>query len=209
MISRRCSAPIATRLTRPKFGAGFRNGRTAKENLQNRPASVAEFQIAIDWAAAEGWKPGHYDLAAFHAADPDGFLIGFLGDDPVSSISVVRYGDAYGFLGFYTVHPDHCGTGAGIATWCAGMNHLSGRCVGLDGVVDQQGNYRKSGFVLVGRNVRHTGIPVPGDVACISLRPSVADDLDRIVGLDRRYFPADRSGFITVWVLPRDPSTRR
>lgn len=138
------------------------------ENLQIRPASVAEFQTAIDWAAAESWNPVHDDLAAFHAADPDGFLMGFLDDDPVSSISVVRYRDAYGFLGFYIVHPDHRGTGAGIATWRAGMNHLSGRCVGLDGVVDQQGNYRKSGFVLAGRNVRYTGIPVPGDVAGIS-----------------------------------------
>lgn len=135
--------------------------------------------------------------------------MGFLGDDPVSSISVVRYGDAYGFLGFYILHPDHRGTGAGIATWRAGTNHLSGRYVELEGVVDQQGNYRKSGFVLAGRNVRYTGIPVPGDVAGISLRPPVGDDLDRIVTLDPRYFPADRSGFITEWVLPRDPSTRR
>ena len=46
-------------------------------------------------------------------------------------------------------------------------------------------------------------------MAGISLRPPGADDLDRIVALDRRHFPADRSGFVREWVLPRDPATRR
>src|SRR5690606_7258828 len=124
-----------------------------------RSGSAAEFAVAVEWAAAEGWNPGLDDLAAFHGTDPYGFFMGWIGSKPVSSISVVRYGATFGFLGFYIVHVDHRGTGAGLATWNHGMAYLQGRTVGLDGVVSQQANYRKCGFVLAGRNVRHSGVP--------------------------------------------------
>ena len=32
--------------------------------------------------------------------------MGWLGDEPVACISVVAYGDAYGFLGFYICRPE-------------------------------------------------------------------------------------------------------
>lgn len=178
-------------------------------DLQIRAATEAEFQTAIDWAAAEGWNPGLDDLAAFHAADPTGFLMGFMDGEPVSSISVVRYGTDYGFLGFYIVRADRRGTGAGIATWNAGMAYLSGRTVGLDGVVDQQDNYRKSGFVLAGRNVRYTGVPLIGDAAETEIRPPTTGDLDAIAAYDRRYFQSDRSAFIREWVVPAENGTNR
>ena len=59
-----------------------------------------ELAIAIDWAANEGWNPGLYDLDSFFKADPNGFLMAFIGDVPVACISVVKYGVSFGFLGF-------------------------------------------------------------------------------------------------------------
>jgi hypothetical protein len=64
-----------------------------------RPATRAELDRIIDWAATEDWNPGLADADAFWAADPEGFLIGLLGEEPVSTISVVRYDDSFGFLG--------------------------------------------------------------------------------------------------------------
>ena len=122
-----------------------------------RPATRAELVRLIDWAAAEGWNPGLDDAEAFRAADPEGFLIGLLEDEPVAGISVVRYGDDFGFLGLYIVRPEHRGKGYGWAIWQGGMVRLQGRNVGLDGVVAQQDNYRRSGFVLAHRNVRYAG----------------------------------------------------
>ena len=58
-----------------------------------------DLDLAIEWAAAEGWNPGLDDAECFRAADPAGFLMGRLGGEPVVSISVVRYGDTFG-----TVH---------------------------------------------------------------------------------------------------------
>jgi len=182
----------------------------AMSQLDVRQASAADFAVAIEWAAAEGWNPGLDDLAAFHGADPQGFLIGRLGNEPVSSISVVRYGKDFGVLGFYIVHPDHRGKGAGIATWNAGMAHLEGRVVGLDGVVDQQDNYRKSGFVYAGRNVRHAGRPTtgPGGEECPGIRSVTADDLPALLAFDRPFFAASRESFIVAWVTP-DPGIQR
>ena len=85
--------------------------------LYIKQASRAEFATAVEWAASEGWNPGIDDLDAFYGADPSGFLMGYIDDKPVSSISVVRYGEDFGFLGFYIVDPRYRSSGIGIKTW--------------------------------------------------------------------------------------------
>ncbi len=176
------------------------------------PATKSEFAHAIDWAAREGWNPGIGDLDAFYPSDPQGFLIGWSDGEPVSSISVVRYGGGFGFLGFYMVTPDMRELGIGLATWNAGMEHLGDRVIGLDGVVAQQHNYRKSGFVLYGRNIRHTGVPRHGGgtmepgVSVVSLG---AEILEPVVAYDAMHFPGDRSQFIREWVHPTTEASGR
>src|SRR5262245_25962649 len=108
----------------------------------------AEVDLALDWAAREGWNPGLHDAESFYATDPTGFLVGVLDGTPIATISVVKYEESFAFLGCYIVHPDFRGRGFGCRIWEAGMLSLNGRCVGLDGVVAQQPNYRKSGFEL-------------------------------------------------------------
>lgn len=160
----------------------------------------AELDLAIDWAAQEGWNPGLSDAACFHAADPDGFLLGLLDGEPIASISVVRYGPQYGFLGFYIVREPFRGSGCGLAIWRAGMAQLGDRVVGLDGVPAQQQNYGKSGFVLAHRNVRFGGIvaldaAVPRDVIdlCQVSFPEIA-------AYDARLSPAPREVFLRPWL---------
>ncbi len=113
----------------------------------------------VEWAAQEGWNPGLTDADCFYAADPAGFLVGRLGDEPIGCISVVRYEPAFAFLGFYIVKPEQRGRGHGFRLWQAGMARLNDRVVGLDGVIAQQENYKKSGFVLAHRNIRFGGVP--------------------------------------------------
>lgn len=181
--------------------------------LELRCASAADFATAIGWAAAEGWNPGLDDLAAFHGTDPKGFFMGWLDDQPVSSISVVRYGDGFGFLGFYIVHPDHRGKGYGWPTWRHGMAYLEGATVGLDGVVAQQENYRKSGFQPAGRNVRHGGVPLLAGASAktaakAKIRPVTAADMDAVVAYDSAFFAGPRERFTRAWALP-PAGTRR
>ena len=110
---------------------------------------------ALDWAREEGWNPGLEDAAAFHAADPTGFLMGTLDGDPVSSISVVKYGEDFAFLGLYICRPDLRGRGYGMRVWRAGMEHAGDRVVGLDGVPAQQ-------VALAGR-LRRTDLAIARD----------------------------------------------
>lgn len=74
-------------------------------------ATLADLARMVDWAALEGWNPGLADAPVFLATDPGGFLIGRLGPDPVSAISVVAYGSGFGFLGFYICRPEFRGKG--------------------------------------------------------------------------------------------------
>jgi hypothetical protein len=159
-----------------------------------------EIGIAVEWAAAEGWNPGVHDAPCFHAADPSGFLIGLLGDEPVATISVVKYASAFGFLGFYIVKPDWRGQGHGLAIWNAGMASLAGRNVGLDGVIAQQDNYRKSGFALAWRNVRHEGLGGGQVEADPRIVPLSTLPFDVVRACDAPFFPADRSAFLRCWI---------
>jgi len=118
--------------------------------LQIRSMPLEEIDLALDWAAAEGWNPGLQDAVPFRAADPEGFLIGQIDDTPVAIISAVRYAESFGFIGFYIVHPAWRGQGHGWAIWQAAMARLAGRTIGLDGVPAQQDNYRRSGFEPAG-----------------------------------------------------------
>ena len=71
--------------------------------------------------------------------------------------------DRFAFLGFYIVRPELRGRGFGLRLWQAGLAHAGSRAVGLDGVVAQQDNYRKSGFKLAYRSIRYGGVPTrPG-----------------------------------------------
>ncbi len=169
--------------------------------LDIRPASRDDLAIMTEWAAAEGWNPGHHDADAFHPTDPEGFLIGWQGDQPVSCISVVSYDDTYGFLGFYIAHPEHRGQGHGLATWQAGIARLGDRTIGLDGVVDQQPNYERSGFVLAERNVRYGGIPTVGPAGDHPL-VELTDLSPALAAYDAAMVPAPREAFLRHWVNP-------
>lgn len=163
--------------------------------------SADDVQRMAQWADAEGWNPGKTDAHAFFAADPGGFLIGRLDGEPQACISVVKYGAGFGFLGFYIARPAIRGKGYGIQLWRAGMERLGGRNVGLDGVVAQQTNYKKSGFRLAWNNVRHEGAPpamsVPAGVTLVDARRIA---FDRLAAYDRKFFPEARDAFLASWI---------
>lgn len=166
-------------------------------------ASAADIGLMADWAAAEGWNPGRTDAAAFFAADPQGFLIGRLDGDPAACVSAVRYGTDFGFLGFYITRPELRGQGYGMRLWHAAMERLAGRNVGLDGVVAQQGNYRKSGFRSAWNNIRYEGTPVAGDTEPppdVTLVDARTLPFGHVAAYDRRFFPAPRDGFLAAWI---------
>ena len=171
-----------------------------KGNYAIRTMTRPEVDLAVDWAAAEGWNPGLSDADCFYAADPDGFLIGLLGDQPVATLSAVKYGDFFGFIGFYIVRPEDRGRGCGIRIWNAGLARLEGRTMGLDGVVDQQVNYQKTGFSLAYRNIRYQGIGGGLFPAAPGIVPLATLPFGEICAYDKPFFPDDRVRFLKCWI---------
>jgi hypothetical protein len=163
-----------------------------------RRMTRGEADLIRGWAAAEGWNPGVYDAGCFYAADPEGFFLGELAGETVACLSCVAYDDAFGFLGQYIVRPGFRGRGYGLAVWRAGMAHLGGRNVGLDGVLAQVGNYERSGFAFAHHHIRFQGEgggPTPAGVVRLSEVP-----FEDVLAYDRRCFPAPRPGFLRGWV---------
>lgn len=160
----------------------------------------AEVDIAVAWAAKEGWNPGLHDADCFFSADPKGFLVGVLDGEPIATISVVQYGMSFGFLGFYIVKPEYRGQGYGIRIWNAGLKYLEGRIIGLDGVVAQQENYKKSGFKLAYRNVRFEGaagghFSENSEIVNLATLP-----FESVASYDKPFFPGDRIRFLKSWI---------
>ncbi|KWT94956.1 GNAT family N-acetyltransferase [Candidatus Magnetominusculus xianensis] len=169
-----------------------------QSDLIIRTMTKDEFGIATSWSSAEGWNPGNYDAAPFYGADSNGFFLGLIDNEPVGCISAVRYGREFGFIGFYIVHPEFRGNGYGLRLWHHAMDYLGERNVGLDGVLAQQENYRKSGFTLAYRNIRFEGlgtggIKMPSNVVSLSTIP-----LEAVSDYD--VFPAPRPHFLNLWI---------
>jgi GNAT superfamily N-acetyltransferase len=170
------------------------------ERLEIRQMRRDELDMALDWAAAEGWNPGLHDADCFHAADPGGFLLGLVGGEPVASIFAVQYGASFAFVGGYIVTPAFRGRGHGMALWNAAMARLAGRNVGLDGVVAQQANYARSGFRLAHQNIRFEGAGGGWPVEMGHIVPLASLSLDEVCRYDRDCFPDERTDFLRCWI---------
>jgi GNAT superfamily N-acetyltransferase len=172
-------------------------------SLLIRPMTRVELGMGIEWAAQEGWNPGLHDADTFHATDPGGFLGAWLDGEPVGMVSAVHYGAGFGFLGFYIVRPPFRGQGHGIALWRAAMQRFNDRVVGLDGVVAQQDNYRKSGFELAWNNVRYEGAARAREQTGSPVVPLNEFALQHVLDYDAAFFAGDRRTFTRHWVAQR------
>jgi hypothetical protein len=157
-----------------------------------------EVGLIREWSDAERWNPGTHDGPAFFAQDPDGFFLGELAGEPIACISCVRYGEQFGFFGQFIVHPKYRGLGYGLLIGRAGLAHLAGRCVGLDGVLNRVSRYERYGFRSSHFHVRFAGTGGGN-------RPDGLVNLDEVpfaqlVEYDAQCFPSRREVFLREWL---------
>lgn len=179
---------------------GIHHERLEMSELQIRNLRPDEIALAVDWAAAEGWNPGLADAACFAIPDAQGFFVGEIDGEPVATVSCINYDDRFAFLGFYIVRERFRGAGHGLRIWNAAIAHAGARVIGLDGVVAQQDNYKRSGFQLAYANIRYGGV-----VAAPPRSPAGVVGLDKIPFAiveadDATVFPAARSAFLRAWI---------
>jgi GNAT superfamily N-acetyltransferase len=161
-----------------------------------------EVELAIEWAAAEGWNPGLNDGECFYTADPQGFFIAERDGEALGCVSAVAYDERFAFAGFYMVRRDQRGRGIGRLLVREATAYLGERTVGNDAVVAQQETYKRYGFVPAYRNIRCRGIApaaaarAPGIVALDSV------PFAQLLAYDRELFPAPRPAFLNCWIAP-------
>ncbi len=177
--------------------------------VRYRQATRAELDLAVSWAAAEGWNPGLGDADAFWAADPDGFACAERDDGVVIATgSIVAYGDAFGFMGFFIVRPELRGKGIGRAFWHWRRDTLltrlrPGAALGMDGVFAMQPFYARGGFRFSHRNLRMAGTGAPASGAPDSrLVPLANLPFSDVAAYDLRHFGFARDTFLRRWIAP-------
>jgi GNAT superfamily N-acetyltransferase len=167
-----------------------------------RQMTREEADIAIGWAADEGWNPGLHDADAFYQTDPSGFFAVEADKHMIGCVSLVRYGEDFMFGGLYIVHPDYRNHGIGHAVLDFVRKFSEGYNFGIDGVFAMQPVYQKSGFKFAYRNVRFEGIG--GGIVDKSLTPLREVPFPRILAYDSQFFPAVREGFLKHFLYQPD-----
>jgi GNAT superfamily N-acetyltransferase len=113
--------------------------------------SLSHVEVAIDWAAAEGWNPGLHDAQCFFAIDPRGFYMAMLDERMIASGAVPIYDAEFAFIGLYIVAPEFRGQGYGLALTKFMLAYAGNRNVGLDVMAER---YARLGFRTAHRSVR-------------------------------------------------------
>lgn len=127
-----------------------------------KKATPEEWQAsAMTWGAQLQWNVGQHDCKTFMEQDPDGFFVGLVRnndgtEETVGSVCGVKYGEDMGFIGLYIVQQEYRKKGYGLELFQTAMKHLEGRNIGLDAVVEQIHNYKRSGFHETHWNVRYS-----------------------------------------------------
>ncbi|MDB6081626.1 MAG: gCN5-related N-acetyltransferase [Chlamydiia bacterium] len=169
------------------------------KNFVIRQASLNDMDFILELAEQEGWNPGLHDAASFFTADPHGFFIGELEGKKIGSISAVAYDEYFGFLGLYIVLPEYRGQGFGMQLWKRALAYLGERTVGLDGVVAQQENYKRSHFVLAYKNSRYQA-PIHSFSTSSTLVDLTDVPFHILVEYDEAIFGFSRVAFLKSWI---------
>ena len=171
-----------------------------------RQASREELDLAVEWAARQGWNPGREDAEIFWETDPEGFVCVERDGEVIGTGSIVSYGN-FGFMGFFIVREDLRGQGIGAPFWHWRKQRLQerlepGSAIGMDGVFEMQPFYAKGGFEFTHRNIRMAGVGAEKPIESVELCPLSEVPYEAVAELDRRCFGFERDRFLQRWIAP-------
>ena len=165
-----------------------------------RKATGKEVGAMVEWAAKEGWNPGIYDAKCFYTHDPNGFFVSVLGNQIIATVSAVKYGKNYGFMGFYIVKPKYRKKGYGMKLFQKAWDYLGNRNKGGDGVLENLKKYARIGFKLAHYNARYQGF----GTGSRKLGPNIENlrniDFRKVAKYDDSVFGFKRHAFLKCWI---------
>lgn len=173
-------------------------------NLILRNMTRPELDIAVEWAAKEGWNPGLDDAEVFWQNDPEGFITLEIEGKIAGSGSIVSYKGTFGYMGFFIVKPEFRSKGLGTKLWFYRRDTLlkrlkKGAAIGMDGVFAMQNFYAKGGFKITHRDLRMETVAEKSMVSN-SVSEINDNDFENIQILDKECFGFDRTTFLKGWL---------
>ena len=164
-----------------------------------RSMTRKDLDLAVEWAAAEGWNPGLHDADSFFVTDPEVFFMAWLGAEPVGCISAVAYDEHFGFIGFFIVKPAYRGHRVGPELGATAIRYLGARNIGQDGVEAKIKDYEHFGFKLAYNNIRFEGVSSPANPSA-ALIPINQVPFEQLAAFDDTCFPVPRRTFLSAWL---------
>src|SRR5574343_555818 len=89
-------------------------GDLCMDTVRFRTMKREEADLAVAWAAREGWNPGLHDAECFWPVDPEGFFCAEANGTIVATIAVVNYNEQFSFAGLFIVDPAYRAHGIGM-----------------------------------------------------------------------------------------------
>ena len=163
-----------------------------------------ELDIAVEWAAKEGWNPGLHDADVFWDTDSEGFIALEKDGEMIGSISGVSYDGNLGFGGFFILKPEYRNQKLGTELANYFVKTLSSRlkkgaAIGIDGVFNMQPTYAKWGFVFSHRNLRMESVAVKHEYND-KIQEIAQDDFEQVNNFDKQCFGFNRATFLKGWL---------
>jgi len=165
-----------------------------------RKMNKSELQLAVDWAAREGWNPGLHDAELFYHGDPAGFFAGEIDGRVVAVGSAVCYDEYFAFCGLYIVDPAFRGRGLGLALTRARLAYCGDRNVGIDGVLENVKIYQRVGYKPFHMNHRFQIEASQQDFDGRRIEQISEAHMAEVMKYERQCFPASRETFLRHWI---------
>lgn len=164
----------------------------------------SEVDVLGQWAASEGWNPGHNDLDIAWKTDSGAFIALRRGEELLGGGTIFSYDGDFGFMGLFILRPDVRGQGLGAWLWNERVRRLKQRLnpdasIGMDGVLAMVPFYARGGFAIAYRDLRFEGV-APTLAEPLGLSPLSAVPFETLAAYDRSLVPAARERFLGFWL---------
>jgi len=160
-----------------------------------------EVDLAVEWAANEGWNPGLNDADCFYKADPNGFFVGKLNNKIIAVGSAVIYDRHFAFCGFYIVDSHYRHQGYGLELTRKRLEYIGNRNAGIDGVLDMLDKYERLGYRIAHNNARYCcTAPRFNELQDQGIYTLEKLNFQQLSQYDQRHFPALRDVFLQCWI---------
>lgn len=172
--------------------------------LSMRTMTHEDLKLVMGWACEENWNVGKHDVTPYYKADPEGYKLLLLDNEPIGSISIVKHSNDFAFIGLFIIRKEYRNQGHGTYLFNAAITHLKERLsakanIGLYAVPKEITRYQKFGFKDIFKN-NQWSVTAPGKTAAETKSSSIAEIsslFHEVVEYDKGIFSAPRDVLLT------------